>query len=668
MTLTGPTTANEGQLKSYSFSLTDPGTGETFSVANESCGAGNMLSNASFNSSTGAGSFDCTFADGPSSPSVTVTISDGEPSNNTGTRFPHRHRLQRRPVDRDQRQRERERGLGLQPDAGRGHRSGQDTVTSYVVHWGDGNSDTYSTNGAKTHTYADGPASQPITVDLVDEDGTFLDRANAKSVSVDNVAPSIAISGATNVNEGSVYTLTLGAVTDPGTDTVSSYVVHWGDGNTTPTRPTARRRTPTPTARPRSRSPSTSIDEDGTFLDRANAKSVSVDNVAPSIAISGATNVNEGSVYTPDPGRGHRPGSRTPSPTTSSIGATATRAHYATNGAKTHTYADGDSDHAITVDLTDEDGTFLDRANAKSVHVDNVAPSISISGATNVNEGSVYTLTLGAVTDPGTDTVTSYVVHWGDGSDDTYSSNGAKTHTYADGPASRSITVDLVDEDGTFLDRANAKSVTVDNVAPSIAISGATNVNEGSTYTLTLGAVTDPGTDTVTTTSSTGATAADDTYGSNGAKTHTYADGDATRAITVDLTDEDGTFLDRANAKSVSVDNVAPSIAISGATNVNEGSVYTLTLGAVTDPGQDTVTDYVVHWGDGNTSHYATSGAKTHTYADGDATRAITVDLTDEDGTFARPREREVGQRRQRRSVDRDQRHTRTSTRARSTR
>ena len=33
VTLTGPTTANEGQLKSYSFSLTDPGTGETFSVA-----------------------------------------------------------------------------------------------------------------------------------------------------------------------------------------------------------------------------------------------------------------------------------------------------------------------------------------------------------------------------------------------------------------------------------------------------------------------------------------------------------------------------------------------------------------------------------------------------------------------------------------------------------
>ena len=90
-----------------------------------------------------------------------------------------------------------------------------------------------------------------------------------------------------------------------------------------------------------------------------------------------------------------------------------------------------------------------------------------------MNEGSAYSLTLGAVTDPGTDTVSSYVVHWGDGNTDTYTTAGAKSHTYADGPATHSITVDLVDEDGTFLNRANALSVTVNNVAPSIAISGA---------------------------------------------------------------------------------------------------------------------------------------------------------------------------------------------------
>src|SRR5207247_5193172 len=125
-------------------------------------------------------------------------------------------------------------------------------------------------------------------------------------------------------------------------------------------------------------------------------------------------------------------------------------------------------------------------------------PSITISGATNVNEGSSYSLTLGAVSDPGTDTVSSYIVHWGDGNTSTYASNvGAKSHTYADGPNTYAITVDLVDEDGTFLNRANPLSAHVDNVVPSIAISGNTSVDEGSAYGLNLGPVTDPGADTL---------------------------------------------------------------------------------------------------------------------------------------------------------------------------
>ena len=134
---------------------------------------------------------------------------------------------------------------------------GTDTVTSYIVHWGDGNSNTYATDGIKGHTYADGPNTYSITVDLIDEDGTFLDRANALSVTVDNVKPTIAISGAASVNEGSVYSLTLGAVTDPGTDTVTSYIVHWGDGSSTPMAPPASRPTPTPTVPTPGPSPST---------------------------------------------------------------------------------------------------------------------------------------------------------------------------------------------------------------------------------------------------------------------------------------------------------------------------------------------------------------------------------------------------------------------------
>src|SRR5207247_1235719 len=242
--------------------------------------------------------------------------------------------------------------------------------------------------------------------------------------------------------------------------------------------------------------------------------------------------------------------------------------------------------------LRDSADPFLDRANAQSVTVDNVAPSIAISGATNVNEGSVYTLTLGAVSDPGADTVTDYVVHWGDGNTSTYAANGTKTHTYTDGDSDHAITVDLTDEDGTFLDRANAQSVHVDNVAPSIALSGQANVNVGSFYTLTLGAVRDRGTDTVTSYVVHWGDSSSDHYGLNVAKTHTYADGDANHAITVDLVDEDGTFLGRANGLSVHVLNVAPTVTLSNLNelSVDESSITEHTYSySISHPGTDNV-------------------------------------------------------------------------------
>ena len=75
--------------------------------------------------------------------------------------------------------------------------------------------------------------------------------------------------------------------------------------------------------------------------------------------------------------------------------------------------------------------------------VNNVDPSVALSGAPSVDEGSTYTLTLGAITDPGTDAVSQYIVDWDDGNSDIYTTGGDKTHTYADGPTTPTITVDL---------------------------------------------------------------------------------------------------------------------------------------------------------------------------------------------------------------------------------
>ena len=96
-----------------------------------------------------------------------------------------------------------------------------------------------------------------------------------------------------------------------------------------------------------------------------------------------------------------------------------------------------------------------------------MAPSISVSGAATASEGSAYTLTLGTVADPGTDAVTQFVVHWGDGTTTTYPTAGVTAHTYAD-DGTYAVSVDLTDEDGTYSNTANAQSVSVSDVPPTL--------------------------------------------------------------------------------------------------------------------------------------------------------------------------------------------------------
>ena len=269
------------------------------------------------------------------------------------------------------------------------------------------------------------------------------------------------------------------------------------------------------------------------------------------------------------------------------------------------------------------------------MHVNNVAPSIAISGAASVNEGSSYSLTLGAVTDPGTDTVTSWIVHWGDGNSDTYGTDGVKTHTYADGPDDYAITVDLIDEDGTFLDRANALSVHVNNVAPSIAISGDASVNEGSSYSLTLGTITDPGTDTVSSYVVHWGDGSDSTY-SHERRQDPYLRRRSRLARHHRRPHRRGRHLPRPRQRTLGRRRQP------GALDPDQRGrqrqrrlLYSLTLGAVTDPGADTVTSWIVHWGDGDNAHVQrpTAARPTRTRT-GPTTTTITVDLVDEDGTF----------------------------------
>ncbi len=85
---------------------------------------------------------------------------------------------------------------------------------------------------------------------------------------------------------------------------------------------------------------------------------------------------------------------------------------------------------------------------------------------------------------------------------------------------------------------------------------------------------------------------------------------------------------------TLTVNNAVPTLTATGAATVTSGSLYTLILSA-TDPGDDTITGWMVNWGDGAIEQIAGDpGSVTHTYTSDGLTFSITASATDEDGTF----------------------------------
>ena len=519
---------------------------------------------------------------------------------------------------------------------------GDETISSYVIDWGDGTVETVlgADIGTPQHTYADGPFGYTITVDVVNEDGTFA-GAGSRLINVNNVAPSSSISGPTEFDEGTTQTFTFGAITDPGDDTITATIIDWGDGTTEPYTGagdyshTFNDGTINPFIR------LLVTDEDG-VSQQAAGLSVLVNDVSPSVTIGGALAVNEGATYTLNLFNLVEPGNDT---VTEYLidwgdGSPVQSVPILGNGDVNvdHIFADGADNHTIAVSIVNDDGTFP--AGTLSVTVNNVAPETTATGADTTIQNTPYTLTLGAIVDPGEDTIVTdgITVNWGDGTIETFSSVGDITHTYAT-TGNFTISVSLEDEDGLFNGVAT-KAVTVNGPASTVdvAAQGDANINEGDTLTRTIN-FTD-GEDNGTA----GWTVDIDWDGDGNVDqslvttdtsvdiSNTFADGDASSTVSVTVSDEAGES--DTESFTVNVENVAPTAAISGNSNVDEGSTYTLTLGDIVDPGDDTVTDAVINWGDGDTTPYTGAGDYDHIYPDGQGIAAITLEVTDEDSTF----------------------------------
>ena len=108
-----------------------------------------------------------------------------------------------------------------------GHDVDGDTL-NYTLVSGPGSID--AATGAYTWTAADGPATQQVGVRVSDGHiDSFFDVFF--DIVVTNVAPTLSVTGGTTAQAGAVYTLNL-AASDPGLDTISTWSITWGDGET----------------------------------------------------------------------------------------------------------------------------------------------------------------------------------------------------------------------------------------------------------------------------------------------------------------------------------------------------------------------------------------------------------------------------------------------------
>lgn len=504
---------------------------------------------------------------------------------------------------------------------------GKDVVDHWTVTWGDGTVQTvFVSSGTVTHVYADGPNDYTISATATDPDGTYP-AGNTVAVHVNPLPPVVTLSGAGSVDEGSTYTLSL-AASDADHDAIASWTINWGDGNfqIISGDPGSVTHVYADGANDFSIS-ATATDVDG--VQGSSSLDVHVNNVPPTLSLSGAASVDEGSAYFVTLSSSDA-GQDTIASWTINWGDGSVQTISGNPGSASHTYADGPADFTISATATDEDGSYA-AANTVAVHVNNVAPTLTLSGAASVDEASAYTLALSA-SDPGQDTISGWTINWGDGSSQSVSGNPASlTHTYADGPNDYTISATAADEDGTYA--ANTLAVHVNAVPPKLTLSGASSVNEGDTYTLNLTA-SEVGQATITSWSIRwGDGNVQSVAGNPSSVTHVYADGPNTFTITADATDKSGTHA-APDSVAVTVNNIAPTLTLSGAASVDAGNPYTLNLSS-SDPGQDTISSWSITWGDGSVQTVAGNPSSvTHSYANGNADYTISATAIDEDGTY----------------------------------
>jgi uncharacterized repeat protein (TIGR01451 family) len=566
-----------------------------------------------------------------------------------------------------------------------------DTFT-VTVDWGDGSpvsSFFYLSSTiafTETHQYLDdNPTGTPSDSNSVDvtlfDSGGNNDTGNV-SVTVNNLAPSLANVAATSpINESGFITLS-GNISDTGTLDTFTMAVNWGDGSPVQFFPYPAGATTfsenhqylddDPTGTPSdSYTINLTLTDDDTGSDTDSA-TATVNNVAPSLVnVSVTSPVNEnGSAMLS--GNISDPGVLDSFTLTVDWGDGSLLENFnytagSTVFSESHQYLDDDptgtpsDSYTINLTLTDDDtGSDTD---STTVTVNNVAPSLSnVTASSPVDENGTSSLT-GTFSDPGLLDTFTLTVDWGDGTPPENfpypagSTAFLQTHQYLDddpsGTPSDSYTINLTLTDDDTGSDTDSATVTVNNLAPSLANVTATSpVDENGISTLS-GNISDIGTlDTFTLTVDWGDGSPLENFpypaGSTAIlETHQYLDDDPSGTpsdiYTVSLTLADDDTGSDTDSASVTVNNIAPSLANVTATSpVDENGLATLN-GDIIDPGTLDTFTLTVDWGDGtppenfNLPAGTTVVSETHQYLDDDPTGTpsdsytINLTLTDDD-------------------------------------
>jgi PKD repeat protein len=441
---------------------------------------------------------------------------------------------------------------------------------------------------APTHTYSDNGI---YTVTLTVTDDHLASDGDVMTVTVINVAPICIGSNNGPVSEGSVATVSISSVFDPGTDDTFTYYFDWDNDMSWEISGS-----PNPTADYTWYDNSDfqvriGVEDDDGGMGTATT-TVEVTNVAPTADITNNGPKNEGEIVTVSFNNQNDPG-------------TLDTFKYSYDWDNDGIYDIVDQANPLAEHIWYDNGLFVVKGEIKDddggytivtteVTINNVAPTAELINDGPLNEGSSVTVSFINQNDPGTDDTFLYSFDWE--SDDIFEildqvSPSAENTWYDNGIYT--VKGRIQDDDGGYSEYTT--EVTINNVAPTADLGNNGPVSEGSPVTVSFSNQNDPGSwDTFT-------------YSFDWNNDGNYELVDQTDSWAEHIWYDNGLYTVGAMIKDndgdyseytteVTVVNVAPTAVLNNNGPLDEGSPVTVSFSDQNDPGSWDTFTYSFDW------------------------------------------------------------------------